>query len=278
MLEPGSSIPPRPAWPGQRAATVDRHVARGEYIQRSSTSENYVRWHHRPRVASPRETGDTDIDDDDLMSKFTIPPQKADSTRRKWRASWLVRKDSSPYLSCPPSPTQTVDQTPSGTGRVAVQSSRRPAFSQLPSIMAAESQRPKWRDDTPSLNMDIDASKLGKETAGMTAFTSDCVLPARIRVGFLPVHVGVFPANVCSTRWPCVIILRWIHSPTSIIISTAISTISLLCVRCYSFSSVLICLLQSPPDIYLRYVSWKRERRSFRGISNVPMSEITRRP
>ena len=140
MLEPGSSILPGPAWPGQRAAIMDRHVARGEYIRRSSTSENYMRRHHGPRAALPRETGDidpvlatsvysTDDNGNDLMIKSTALVQRVASALRKRRISELACKDSGPDLSRLPSPTKTVDQTPSGTGRAAVQPPRRRAFS-----------------------------------------------------------------------------------------------------------------------------------------------------
>jgi len=187
-------------------------VTRGEYIRRSSTSENYVRRHHRPRVASPRETGDIDpvlatgvysIDDNnnDPMTQPTIFAQKVESARRTWPTSGLVLADGGPHMSRPPSPTQTVELKPSDTGRVAVQPSRPMTFSQLLSTKAAKSQWLKGQDDIPSsLNMSADVLDLAKETAGMVTFTSVHPILPVIRVGSLPVHVDGSPADVCRTR------------------------------------------------------------------------------
>lgn len=74
------------------------------------------------------------------------------------------------------------------------------------STMEGESQRQKERDGVLfSLNMAIGALNCAREAKSVTpaakaTFTSAAVLLNMIRVGFLPVHVGRFPANMCRTQ------------------------------------------------------------------------------
>ena len=186
---------------------MNKDLACEEYIRRESAFEDYVKQLRKPRVASPRETGDIDpviatgvysTDGDPLISRFIRLAQKLDSARRRRRTSGSVYTDRGPHLSRSRSPTQTMDPTPSGTGRVAVQTSPRTTVSQLPLTMRARSQRLKEREDIPSsLKMATDALNLANETAGMAAFTSArTILPMAIKVGFLPAHVDGPPANV----------------------------------------------------------------------------------
>ena len=72
--------------------------------------------------------------------------------------------------------------------------------------MSDKSQGQKGQDDAlSSMNMAIGTLNRVKEATSATqakaAFTSAAVLLTMIRVRFLPVHVGRFPANVCRTRW-----------------------------------------------------------------------------
>jgi len=80
------------------------------------------------------------------------------------------------------------------------------AFSCL-STTADRSQGLKGPDRVlSSLNMAVGALDRAKEATNATpakaAFTSAGILLTMIRVGFLPLHVGRLPTDVCRTRWP----------------------------------------------------------------------------
>ena len=70
--------------------------------------------------------------------------------------------------------------------------------------MATETQG--HHDALFSLNMAIGALNRAKGATSATpakaAFTSAGILLTRIRVNFLPIHVGRLLANVYRTRWP----------------------------------------------------------------------------
>jgi len=137
MLEPGSSISFRLAG-GQGAALLTKCQTHGEDIQRADTFETYVKQHYNSWVAFARETGPgNDInpvlvtgvdrtkdfammcysdDDDDLRSQFTtsVPGVTSAPVWGIWDTTGFVHTSCGPQLRSSPSPTQTMDLTPSG--------------------------------------------------------------------------------------------------------------------------------------------------------------------
>jgi hypothetical protein len=137
MLEPGSSFSFQ-LTEDQGAALVTKYLTYREDIQLTGVFEKYAKDHYDSWVTFARETGHgndikpvlvTGVDmtrdfammsysnnDDNLTSEFTTSAPGVGSVWGTWRTTGSVYKNCGPDLSRPPSPTQTVDPTSSGTG------------------------------------------------------------------------------------------------------------------------------------------------------------------
>jgi len=136
-LEPGSSFSFQ-LKEDQGAALVTKHLTHCEDVQLAGNFEKYTKDHYDSWVTFARETGHgsdikpvlvTGVDmtrdfammcysnsDDNLTSEFTTSTPGVGSVWGTWDTSGPVHTNCGPYLSPPPSPTQTVDSTSSGAG------------------------------------------------------------------------------------------------------------------------------------------------------------------
>jgi len=135
-LEPGSSFSFQ-LTEDQGAALVTKYRTYREDVQLAGNFEKYTKNHYDSWVTFARETGHgsdikpilvTGVDmtkdfammsysnnDDTLTSEFTTSAPGVGSVWGTWRTSGSVYTNCGPHLSCPPSPTQTVDSTSPGT-------------------------------------------------------------------------------------------------------------------------------------------------------------------
>ena len=94
--------------------------------------------------------------------------------------------------------------------KLGADSSSQPARHTALSCLSTMADRSQGLEDLDhvlsSLNMTVGALDRAKEATNATlvkaAFTSAGILLTMIGVGFLPLHVGRFPTDVCRTRWP----------------------------------------------------------------------------
>jgi len=137
MWEPGSSISFRLTG-GQGAVLLTKHPTYGEDAEHEVVCKEYTKEYYNSWVAFAREAGHGDKirpvlvtgvemtgdfamisysnKGDDLTSEFTISAPGAGSHWGTWRTTGLVHTNCGPQPRHPPSPAQTVDLTPSGTG------------------------------------------------------------------------------------------------------------------------------------------------------------------
>jgi len=137
-LEPGSSFSFQ-LTEAQGAALVTKYLTRCEDVQLNGNSIKYTKDHYDSWVTFARETGHGDdikpvlvtgVDmtrdfamvaysnnADRLTSEFTTSAPGVGSVWGTWRTSGSVHTNSGPYLSHPPSPTQTADSTSPGASR-----------------------------------------------------------------------------------------------------------------------------------------------------------------
>jgi len=137
-LEPGSIFSFQ-LTEDQGAVLVTKHLTRCEDVQLNGNSIKYTKGHYDSWVAFARETGHGDdinpvlvtgVDmtrdfamvsysnnDDRLTAEFTTSAPGVGSVWGTWRTSGSVHTNCGPYLSHPPSPTQTTDSTFPGTNR-----------------------------------------------------------------------------------------------------------------------------------------------------------------
>jgi len=140
ILEPGSSFSFR-LTEDQGAALVTKYLTHREDVQLAGTFEKYAKDHYDSWVTFARETGHgndvkpvlvTGVDmtrdfammsysnnDDNLTSEFTTSAPGAGSVWGAWRTTGPVNTNCGPYLSHPPSPTQTMNSSSSGTGHAS---------------------------------------------------------------------------------------------------------------------------------------------------------------